>query len=93
MMYERILTAMSAKEFLLQVTVGMGLVSAFVFFLEGGNKTLASFWGHGGRQLVSGTIVLSLMVTCTGLLLPSFLCLSKIAAVEQGLGLWSVRDA
>ena len=87
---------MSAKEFLLQVTVGMGLVSAFVFFLEGGNKTLASFWGrgrHGGRQLVSGTIVLSLMVTCTGLLLPSFLCLSKIAAVEQGLGLWSVRDA
>lgn len=74
--YKRILAAVTAKEFLLQVTVGVELVS-ILSLSRRGNKTLASFEGRGrqeGRQLVPGTVVLLLMVTGAGLFLPLCVC-------------------
>lgn len=45
MMHKRVLAAISAKEFLLQVIVGTSW--NIVFFLNGGSKTLPSWWEEG----------------------------------------------
>lgn len=65
------------------VMAGMEL-SALSFSWSGGSKTFASLGEE--RQLMSG--IVSLMLTCTGLLVPFFVC--QITAVEQGLDLWYV---
>lgn len=71
-MHEKILAAMTAEAFLLQVTVGMTLV---IFFCKWGSRSLVSLEGrYGGRQRVSGTMLLPLVLSCTGLFLPSCLC-------------------
>lgn len=48
----------------MQVTVGMEIVLAHCHLLEGGEQNSCQLRGgrHGGKQLVSGTIVLLLIV-------------------------------
>lgn len=63
---KRVLAAVSAEEFLLQVIVGTWW--HIVFLLNGGSKTFQLAIGGEG-------CFLGLLVTCTGIMLPFFLCL------------------